>query len=339
MAGLVAREALFKNANATALPDDLAYRQDRQVLLQERLARLERERASNVNQRNEVVSLFEATGALRNNQPVRPRTAEEQQLEALELELAQALSVYSESNPRVVLLRSRIEQLEKTVQEDAGLPEEEEGAEPVPSEAELRFDLTLREIDQRIRDMDDEISGLQEELQALTVSIAATAENAILLEGLERDYDNLQQRYNNALNNLNQARMSERVEASAQGQRITTIENATVPQDPSGPNRMKIMAVGVAGGLGLAAGFFMLLEVINRRIRRPAEIQSRFGVIPIATIPYMETAPQMFRRRVLLVCAFLLALTGVPAILFYIDTTYMPLDILANKVLDRFGLI
>ena len=67
-------------------------------------------------------------------------------------------------------------------------------------------------------------------------------------------------------------------------------------------------------------------------------MQSKFGIIPLAVIPYMESRSERRRRRALLVGAFVTVLIGVPAVLYYIDTTYMPLDILANKVFDRLGL-
>jgi capsular polysaccharide biosynthesis protein len=200
------------------------------------------------------------------------------------------------------------------------------------------FELTLAEMDQRAASLQEELQSVTGELDALTVSIQATAGNAIALDALERDFQNIQARYNEAVQNLNQARVNERIEVTAQGQRISVIENANVPQDPSGPNRRKIIALGVLAGGGLAAGFFMLLELLNRAIRRPFELQSKFGIIPLAVIPYMESPRERMIRRAALIAAFVAVLIGVPAALWYIDTQYMPLDILANKVFDRLGL-
>ncbi|MCE8470558.1 hypothetical protein LZ189_16200, partial [Rhodovulum sulfidophilum] len=66
------------------------------------------------------------------------------------------------------------------------------------------------------------------------------------------------------------------------------IENASVPQLPSGPGRTKVMALGAAAGLGLAGAYFVLLELLNRTIRSPAELSNRFDITPITTIPYMK---------------------------------------------------
>ena len=324
----------FKNQNSNALPGDLTYRQNRQTLLQERQGRLERDISALQNQRRDMVAIFEATGRVNSDRQA-PRSREEEQLAALQFDLEQALAVYSETNPRVVVLRNRIEQMERAIAETVlTSPEPDAAAVAAPT----MLDLTLAEMDQRLESMREELSTVSIELDELESSIAATASNAVILNGLERDFANIQERYNEAARNLNQARMNERIEVTAQGQRVTVIENAVVPQVPSGPNRIKLIAAGVAAGGGLAIGFFMLLELLNRTIRRPFEMQSKYGIIPIAVIPYMESRQERMTRRMLLVGAFLAALIGIPALLYYIDTTYMPLELLANKVFDRLGL-
>ena len=93
------------------------------------------------------------------------------------------------------------------------------------------LDLTLAEMDQRIESLQEELLTVSEELEGLATSIQATASNAVILDGLERDFENIQARYNEAVRNLNQARVNERIEVSAQGQRVTVIEGANVPAE------------------------------------------------------------------------------------------------------------
>lgn len=329
-----ARIVEFKNSNSTALPGDLTYRQNRQTLLQERQGRLERDISALEKQRRDMVAIFEATGRV-NTDNQNPLSREEEQLATLQFDLEQALGVYSETNPRVIMLRGRIAQMEKGIAATAA-SKPQVNAEVVQPVSIL--DLTLADMDQRTESLQEELLTVVEELDDLETSILATASNAVTLNGFERDFENIQVRYNEAVSNLNQARVNERIEVSAQGQRVTVIENANVPQVPSGPNRKKLIAAGIGAGGALAVGFFMLLELINRAIRRPFELQSKYGIIPLAVIPYMESKRERLQRRGLLITAFLAVLIGVPAALYYIDTAYMPLDILANKIFDRLGL-
>jgi polysaccharide chain length determinant protein (PEP-CTERM system associated) len=322
-----ARIVSFKNENGDALPDDLAYRQNRQTLLQERQARLEREIAALESQRRDLVTVGQAS------LPDARLSPEAQQLRDLRAQLQQSLTVYSESHPRVTFLRNQIEALETRLETPPD--PSDDGADTAGPPTVLQ--VTLTEIDQRLESHRQELDDVVAELEQLNASIQATAGNAIVLEGLERDYQNTQNRYNEAVASLNRAMVSERVEVSARGERITVLENATVPNSPSGPNRSKLIAAGVGAGGALAVGFFLLLEVLNRAIRRPAELQSRFGIIPLAVIPHMESPRERFIRRAALVAAFVAVLIGVPAALWYVDTSYMPLDVLASKIIDRLG--
>lgn len=321
----------FKSENSTALPDDLSYRQGRQTLLQERLGQLERQRASVERQRNDMIAIFESTGRVEDATNT-PQSPEEQQLSRLRLELDQARAVFSETSPQVRLLVGQIERLETTI---AGTTTEVGSETTAPASM---LDITLAELDSTITELDIQIEDTQNELDRLETSIAATATNAIVLDGLEREYAAIQQRYDVAVTNLNQARMGERIEVSSQGQRISIIEAASVPQDPSGPNRRLITAAGLGAGIGLAIGFFILLELLNRKIRRPAELNMRFGLTPLAVIPYMESRRERVMRRALRAGALLAVMIGVPMALWYIDHAYMPLEILAGKIFNRLGL-
>ena len=323
-----ARILEFKRENSNALPENLQYRQSRQSLLQERVARLESDLAVLQAQRTEMVRLFEQTGNVPAN--AAPKTAEEQQLAALRSELNGVLGIYAEDSPRVRALRNRIAAAERAVE-----------AQAVPADANSGnslLDMNLSQIDSRVTMLENERTQANQELEDLAASISATAANAIALGALERDHLNIQTRYNSAVASLDQARQVERVETSAQGQRISVIEAASVPSQPSGPNRQKIALAGIALGLGLAGAFFVLMELLNNTIRRPAELQSRFQIIPLAVIPFIEGRRERRQRRAIRLAAILAVVVIIPLGLWVLHTQYMPLDILAQKIVTRLGL-
>lgn len=319
----------FKRKNASALPENMAYRQDRRSLLQERVARLESDLAILQAQRAEMVRLFEQTGAVQAG--TAPQTPEQQQLAALRAELSGVLGVYAEDSPRVRALRNRIANAERAVEAEAPQAGSDNTGNPL-------LDVNLSQIDSRVTALQNEMEQANEELDMLAQSINATAANAIALGALERDQLNIQASYNAAVASLDQARQVERVETSAQGQRITVIEAASVPGQPSGPNRKKIALAGIALGLALAGGFFALMEVLNSTIRRPAELQSRFQVTPLAVIPHIEGRTERRRRQAVRLAAILAVVTVIPLGLWALHTQYMPLDILAQKIVSRLGL-
>lgn len=72
--------------------------------------------------------------------------------------------------------------------------------------------------------------------------------------------------------------------------------------------------------------------------RRPEELISRFEVTPIAVVPYMESRTQRLIRRGSIIATTVLVLLGVPLLLWYIDTQYLPLELIVEKGLDKLGL-
>jgi polysaccharide chain length determinant protein (PEP-CTERM system associated) len=328
-----ARIAGFQADHRDALPDDLTFRQGRQALLQERMASISRERAALVDQRTRTVRLFEATGQVASSTTA--LTPEQAQLRDLQAQLDAALSVYSETAPQVVMLKSRVDQLAARVA--AAATPAGDGTTSDGGSGSL-LEVQLAEIDSQMAGLDSEAQGIQAELETLTQSIAATPANAIVLSSLQRDYENVRQQYDHAVQRLAQASVGERIELTSRGQRITLIESANVPAEPSSPNRPRVAMAGAGAGVGLAVGLFLLLEVTNRSVRVPSDLVRGLGVMPLITIPYVESRRRRTTRRSLSIATFLIMIAGVPAALWAVDTYYMPLDLLARNLLARLGM-
>lgn len=334
-----ARIVQFKADNSEALPGDQRYRLDRINLLQERISQLDREKQGIDVRREEVIRIYESTGQVQRG-PTQGLSQEEQQLIAARNEVVRARAVYSETHPQVVRLQNLIERLEADIStqspvSDAETPPEEA---TVQSTEDTMFQSTMADLQVRTELLNAEEERIQSEIVELRDASSRSAANEIALNGLERDRANLERRYNGALNSLNTAQMSERIESAAQGQRITVIENANVPQSPTGPNRALIASAGGAFGVGLAAAYFVLLELLNRSIRRPEEMVQKFNVTPISVVPYIESRAQRFIRRTLRVTAVMAVVIGVPLALWYVDTYYVPLDLVVQRGLERLGL-
>ena len=169
-------------------------------------------------------------------------------------------------------------------------------------------------------------------------AIERTPENAIQLEALQREYQNIQGQYNAAVAALGKAQTGERIEVLSKGERITVIEQAVPPNSPNSPNRRLIAGGGVLLGAALAAAFFVLTELINLTLRRPIDLTRAIGVQPLATIPYLESTVAKRKRRALTAVGLLLVATAVIVGLWAIHVFYMPVDLLIDRGLDRIGI-
>lgn len=176
------------------------------------------------------------------------------------------------------------------------------------------------------------------EIASLQETIDATTTVGIRLSEMERELNSVQGQHSNAISRLAQAQMGERIELLSKGQRITVLEQASVPRSPTSPNRPQIAAAGVGAGMAAGLGLVALLELLNRSIRRPIEITRKMGITPIAALPYVRTRRQTLFRRVVIGLALVFSLVGVPLALWALHTYYLPLDLLINRLLDVSGI-
>lgn len=190
----------------------------------------------------------------------------------------------------------------------------------------------MADIDGQISFLAEQKTLLERELKALEASIEATPANAIVLGGLRSDYENLRVQYDQAVASLAEARMGDRIEVTARGQRITVIEPATVPTVRSGPNRKLIAAAGLGAGIALSVALMLALELLNRTLRRPSDMVAALGITPFGTIPYMETDAEIRRRRIRTWAVTGAVLFGLPLLAWLVHALVIPLDVLAVKL-------
>lgn len=316
----------YKEANRDALPEGLDYRMNRQSFLQERLGLAARDIAALQDQRKRLVALGSAAVVTQVQQ-----SPEQRQLSDLHADLNAAVAVYSESNPRVILLRKRIEALE------AQLGALDASTESIPASTTSPLQLQLDEIDSRVAFIDNEVKAVEAELASVQEAIERTPKVSIRLDELEREYENAQTQYNRAVEARAKARTGELIEVSAKGERVSVIEQAVEPTEPDSPNRKLIAGGGVFVGSALAALFFTLTELLNKSIRRPVDLTRGLGVQPLATIPYIEEEGASQKRQVMALVASFGIVFALAAGLWAVHAFYMPLDLLFEKVMTRVG--
>jgi uncharacterized protein involved in exopolysaccharide biosynthesis len=319
----------FQNKNSDALPNTLTYRLGQQTLLQDRLTTAERDIATLKDQKTRMIAIFNSTGQLNNTGVA--QTPEAKQLDQLRTQLNGMLAVFAPNNPKVKLLQSQIAQLEIIV--TGQLPVANTG-NPAPS----MLDVQIADLDTRIAQAEDSRALIIKQLAELKDSIDRTPANQVTLDALTRDYANIQSQYNTAVSRQAQAAAGERIEFSSKGERLSVIEPATVPDSPSSPNRILIAGGGLFAGSALGIAAIVLMELLNRAVRRPKDLINSFGITPIVTIPYMRTPSEIMVRRSGFIALLLLAVIGIPAVIYAVHVYYQPLDIIVSRVAAKFGI-
>ena len=332
-----ARILEFKTENSGALPESLEYRLDQQATLQEQVRQIDRDVTSLRNQRKRLVDIFEATGQVTQDQAAPQLSPNERRLQEMRAQLDEALSVYSEENPRVKMLQARITQLEERL---ANAPEETPTAEadgPKARPGATMLDLQLGEIDTRIAMLQEQRVETEERLEGLAETLAKTPANSVTLDELQRSYANIEDQYNTAVDRLARASTGERIESLSRGQRISIIEPPATPNRPTKPNRILIAGGGTAFGIVAGIALVFLIELLNRTARRPEDIVKRIGVRPLATIPYMHSRGEVVWKRLIKAVIYLAILIGLPAAVYAVHLYYLPLDLLADRAMNKIG--
>ncbi len=333
----------FQEENNGALPDSLAFRRDQLTAAQQRLLQLSREEASLNDRRTNLVRLFEATGSTGNLTAASAQvqlSPAERRLRELEERLTATGAVLAFDNPRIRVLRAQIDALKEQIAAEKNIVTDEEAevaqdAQETETQKMSVYDIQLADIDSQLAFIATQRAEIETEMADLREAIEATPNNAIFLDTLERDFAATRSQYDQAVTNRARAETGDIIEALSKGERISVIEQAVPPAEPTSPDRPKLVAAGVGGGMMLALGFIALLEFLNASIRRPQDIIKQLEITPLGTLPYIRTRRDLFRRRLLL----LLILTTVSGVIvgaaWGINEYVMPLDLVLDKVMRQ----
>jgi uncharacterized protein involved in exopolysaccharide biosynthesis len=319
----------FQKENEAALPDNLAYRRGQLDLMQERLQRFELRRAEIERDKSLLgLTIDEEMGGA-------PITLLQRDLEGMRRTLVQRRALLSPTHPEVRALEAGVAALEAAIADEPAAPAPGETAEVSAREARIARRVAI--YDAQLQVLDAQIATLDEERERVERSILDTPSVEMQINTLRRKYDDLEAEYQSAQAKLAQAIIGERLETRQQAERFEVIEQPTVPEEPQSPNRLKIVAAGVVAGFGAGGGLAALLELMSRIVRRPEDLET-IEIEPLGVIPYIETAGERLRRWSIRLMAFLLVFGGVSAGLWAAHTRYLPLDVIAQKAVDKAGL-
>jgi succinoglycan biosynthesis transport protein ExoP len=214
--------------------------------------------------------------------------AADPQLAAAEAALAAAEAMYSDSHPDVAAARERVAILRRAQGSGGG------GVNPI--------------IQEQIRANNSAIAQLSASRDAAlaraNAAMAGQARAPAILEQamqLESQANTLRQQYSEVSNNLLKAQSSARLANEQRAERLSLVEPPNLPDSPHWPNRPLVIAAGAAAGLGLGFLLALLVELLNRPMRSPAQVQS-MGLPVLGVVPILQTKPRKrrfwpFRKR------------------------------------------
>lgn len=146
------------------------------------------------------------------------------------------------------------------------------------------------------------------------------------LEALNRQYLTEKSIYDDLLGQQQKASLAADVAINAQGEKITVIDPANLPEQPVAPNRLMLLAFGLLFGLGCGLAFAAVFEVPRLlTIQTTADAEHYTGLPVLVAVPELMTPREerrlRLRRMAFAAAGLVLAVVSVPALALLLRLT------------------
>ena len=227
-------------------------------------------------------------------------------LSILRNELAALQTTYSDKYPDVIQMKEQIRLLERRAAEEekraaaaAASPKGTASARPSRQARDLQLAVQnpyvlslMQQLDQasvEAKASTDEIANLKRQLAVYQGRLEMTPKREQELAQITRDYETTREMFRSLLAKRGEADVAANLEQRQKGETFRVIEPATLPERPTGPNRIRLLLVGVALALGAAGVAVVLAEQVDTSYRRADEVRATAGVPVLSTIPRIVT--------------------------------------------------
>jgi polysaccharide chain length determinant protein (PEP-CTERM system associated) len=241
---------------------------------------------------------------------VTPAESTAARLMLLRQELAQMQSRYNDKYPDVVAMKEQIEGLE------ARLAQEQAAAAAQPKPTATKRDPRRREAPQNpyvvslLQQLDqanvdakttsEEIANLNAQIATYQRRLENTPKREQELAIITRDYEANKELLRSLQAKLGEAGIAAELEQRQKGEQFRIIDPATIPERPAGPNRLRLLLVGVVLALGASAIAVVLAEQVDTSYRSVDEVRASLPVPVLSIIPKITTdrdRMRLARRR------------------------------------------
>lgn len=221
--------------------------------------------------------------------------AMDQQMAALQSQLLQAESRYTEDHPDVIKLKRDVAEMKKKMQEAsaAAVTTEDTSKASASEPPEIRqLRLQIHQYDQVISAATRDQGRLQQQIVSYQgkVAISPTVEEQYKV--LTRDYDTAQKNYQDLLAKRSASETTQDVEKSQLGEQFQLLGPADLPDAPSFPKRWLFGVGGLGAGLGLGLGLAFLFELKDDSIRTESDIEAVLELPTLIAMPWVGSTSE-----------------------------------------------
>jgi polysaccharide biosynthesis transport protein len=237
-------------------------------------------------------------------------------------------------HPEMKMLRDAISVLEKKLNEAPVEPSQDVAVSPKQTAEAQLYQAKLVTLIEAHKISEAQLTKSIDDAEKLRAVIVKTPESGAILSVLERKEISLQKDADVMGDKYSQAQLGERLEQDQQAEKFQVIEQPVQPQTPSKPKRLPLLAAVL--GLAVAAGAVVSggVELLDKTIRREADVISQLKQRPIVIIPYIKTKSETRGRWLKLLLIIFAWLLLIAAVLFAVNQFYRPVDEIFYRVFE-----
>ncbi|MBV9180626.1 MAG: hypothetical protein JO356_04885 [Acidobacteria bacterium] len=155
-----------------------------------------------------------------------------------------------------------------------------------PESRQLR--LQIHQLQQTITQTTRDQQRLQDQIRVLQGRVALSPAIEEQYKGLTRDYETLQKVYDDDIARKRAAEKQSAIEVQQQGEQMTVLNAADLPQSPSFPKRFYFAGGGFGGGLALGLGVALWLEMRDQCVRTEQDVLAVLGLPVLSQVPWVR---------------------------------------------------
>jgi polysaccharide chain length determinant protein (PEP-CTERM system associated) len=247
------------------------------------------------------------SGANAGGPNITPADSAAARLNLLRQELAMMQTKYHDRYPDVLQMKEQIRILEARVEADkkqkaadaakAGKKGAGRELRIAPQNAYIASLLTqLDQAQVEAKASSEEIAGINRQIAMYQRRLENTPKREQELALITRDYETTRELHRNLLAKRGEAEMAAELEQRQQGETFRVIEPARFPERPTGPNRFRLLLVGLALALGASGVAVVLAEQVDTSFRRVDEVRATAPMPVLSAIPRITTEQDRTRR-------------------------------------------
>jgi polysaccharide chain length determinant protein (PEP-CTERM system associated) len=216
----------------------------------------------------------------------------EQQLIALQTQLASLQARYTDDYPDVAKTKADIAALQKKMAED-----NQSGAQASAKEPRSSIEpAQIQQLRAQVHSYDQAIAAKSKEQEQIKQQIGlyqSRIQSSPIVEqqykDVTRGYETAQASYNDLLKKRQESSMATQLERDQQGEQFRVLDPANLPDKPSFPNRPMFALGGLGGGLALGLGLAFLMEMKDSSFKNERDVEVALQLPVLAMIPAIES--------------------------------------------------